>query len=151
MEFKPYRPEDRETCGAIIRAQVGAYLAPGEEEDFERFLDAIERNSQGVHFWLATKNGRAVGCAGLSINDDEARLLWGILAPGALGKGFGQQMLDFRMEWIKANHPQLTSALCHTAPLTEGFFAKNGFEVLRRQAKYWGGELELVVMRKTIG
>jgi len=148
LEFRPYKAEDRETCRAIIAGHVGSYLAVGEDADFERFLDQLEANSESLVFWLATLDGQAVGCAGLSISGDEARLLWGILDRRELGKGYGQKMLDLRMDWIRKNHPEIKSVLCHTAPLTEGFFAKNGFETFHRQANYWGGELDLVAMRK---
>jgi len=150
IEFRDYEPAYREECRAIIASQVGSYLAPGEEKDFDTFLDEIESGADDTYFCVAISEGRVIGCGGVQISGEEANLSWGILRAGELSKGFGRALLEHRLEWVRTNRPMVKVISCHTAPKTEGFFEKFGFVVVRRQANYWGGVLELVVMERTV-
>ena len=144
--FHVYQPQDRPVCEEIIRSQVGKYLAEGEEQDFKKFLDRLDTGDPQMRFWLVGDGEQVVGCGGLVIDGDRAKLSWGILRDGSLSKGFGRALLRHRLEFMKTNCPEIRSVLVDTAPLTEGFFAKHGFVTYRRQANYWAGKLELVAM-----
>jgi [ribosomal protein S18]-alanine N-acetyltransferase len=135
---------------AIVRSQVGSYLAPGEEKGFEGFLDSVEQARRATYFVVATFEGEAIGCGGIVVTDDCATLAWGILKAGCLSRGFGNALLHHRIEWVRAHHPQVMSVLSDTAPLTEGFFAKNGFDTYYREEKYWAGQIDLVAMELSI-
>jgi GNAT superfamily N-acetyltransferase len=150
LEFLAYDPEFRHACVEVVRSQVGSYLAPGEEDDFEDFLDRLEKVGGNTTFWVVRMNVDVVGCGGLTVEGDCATLCWGILRAGSLSQGIGKALLQHRLGWLKENHPDVKSILCETAPLTEGFFAKHGFKTYLRKPRYWGGELELVAMELSL-
>lgn len=150
LEFLPYDPDFRQACTAIIGSQIGSYLAPGEEVDFQHFLDDLQNEDSNTTFWVVRAKGEITGCGGLRLEGECATLCWGILKAGSLSKGIGKALLQHRLAWVKANHQEVKSVFCDTAPLTEGFFAKHGFKTYFRKPNYWGGELELIAMELSL-
>ena len=123
--FRPYTSADRESCLVIFDQNVPQYFGEEERADYEGFLDELP----GQYFVLE-HDGAVVGCGGyigLIEEDNIAILSWGMIAPDYQKKGYGQLLLDRRLELVKCI-PEITSIILNTSQHTAPFFEQYGFK-----------------------
>jgi GNAT superfamily N-acetyltransferase len=150
LSFRLYQAKDRTTCREIIHSQVGDFLAPGEDKDFEDVLDRLDSGDANFYYWIGSVDGEDVACGGVQVDDETAQIKWGIVKRGHLRKRFGRKLLEHRLGWLRINRPEVKSVFCDTAPRTEGFFARHGFATYFKKPKYWAGQLDLIAMELSL-
>ena len=139
----PYSPVDREACLAIFDSNCPEFMHPDERSEFEDWLS----NLDGTYLVLEV-DGEIVGCGGFAVEAEEQRLTltWGLVHGDHHGRHLGALLLLERLirglDAGGATHSQLG-----TAPLTEAFFARVGFESIARTPDGWAPGLDRVDMR----
>ncbi|KEF35024.1 hypothetical protein RDMS_04295 [Deinococcus sp. RL] len=142
MPIRPYAPEDRAACLALFDANVPDFFAPHERAEFETWLQ-----DPGEYFVLED-GGQVVACGGVWLGPEDrgrpAGLSWGMVARNAQRRGYGSQLLRFRLERLRAlgaREVHLDTSQ-HSAP----FFARFGFREVRRVPGGYGPGLDRVDM-----
>lgn len=149
MTPTPYSPADREACLSLFDARAGTFFHPSERESFVDYLDSLEHPEdveEDLAFWTFSQDGQTIACGGFEVLDRCAYLCWGIVHPDRAGQGLGRTLLQFRIAQIKAWPIPIDSIFSDTAPLTEGFYAKFGFQTFFRKPDHWAPGVHLVAM-----
>jgi N-acetylglutamate synthase-like GNAT family acetyltransferase len=140
MEFRPYRPADREACLRLFDLNCPASFAPNERTDFERFLDdAVEK------YELCLTDDQVVGAYGLYPDGpDRLAVRWIMVSPQAQGQGIGSAMMTRIVATLRqSDGVTLRIAASHkSAP----FFAKFGARERDRIPDGWGPGMHRVEM-----
>lgn len=142
IELREFRPDDREGCLAVLDANTPDYFAPVERAAFEEFLD----NPPGTYLVLVD-DGRVVGCGGYFTLPEtrDARTSWGMVHPDYKGRGLDKRLFQARLDAVRERGD--ADRICViTAPKTESFFARYGFEVTRREKDGNAPGIDLVEM-----
>jgi GNAT superfamily N-acetyltransferase len=126
--IRAYAPEDLPACMALFDGNMPRFFAPSERPEFEEFLRAGPPG-----YVVAERDGRLVACGGWCANGTDARLCWGLAQRELHGQGLGLALLEARLAAIRAAGGLQTVSIT-TSQLSEGFFVKQGFEVVAREA-----------------
>jgi ribosomal protein S18 acetylase RimI-like enzyme len=148
MPFRRYTAADRAACLAIFDSNAARFFAPGDRQDFLRFLDA----PPGFYGVLCDDGGTVLGCGGLATAQTDARvaaLTWGMVHADHHRRGLGRLLALARLRLLH-DLPHVEKVVLHTSQETVGFYRKLGFrDVSVRVNGYRQGldrhDLELVV------
>lgn len=145
--IRPFIPADRAACLALFGSNTPEFFAPHERAEFETWL-----NDPGEYFVLE-ETGRVVACGGVWLDparsERPAGLSWGMVARDAHRQGHGSKLLAFRVTRLRelgAPEVHLDTSQ-HSAP----FFARHGFQELRRVRGGFGPGLDEVGMVAELG
>ncbi|MCG9895331.1 MAG: GNAT family N-acetyltransferase [Fimbriimonadaceae bacterium] len=95
-----------------------------------------------------TEGGEIVACGGFEVLDGCGYLCWGIVDRGRAGKGLGRALLERRLELLRSW--PVGSVFSDTAPVTERFFARFGFETFFRRPDHWSPGIDLAAMELSL-
>jgi ribosomal-protein-alanine N-acetyltransferase len=142
MEIEVYSPIFKSTCEAIFKSNMPPYFAPHEFALFENFLEKNE-----LPFWVIKDDKKILGCGGIYFDKEkqESRLSWGMVDLIEHGKGYGRELLHFRIDHAKKDHPSF-KVISQTSQHTYGFFEKEGFTLKYVKNDYWAEGLHLYHM-----
>lgn len=123
ITIRPYDPQDRAACLAIMASNIPAFFAPEEKDEFAAFLDNAEHPYLVLEF-----KGQIVGCGGYMINQArmEAGLNWGMIHDAFHGRGLGRWLLNARLDAIRESG-QVARVVIDTSQHSAPFFARFGF------------------------
>ncbi len=124
--FVQYLAMHREGCLAVFNSNAGRYFAPFERGLFAEFLQA---RAFSEPFFVLLESERVIGCGGYYRQDGTIYLNWGMIERSQHGIGHGQFLLDRRIEQIRTECVGLPIRI-ETTQHTQGFFQKNGFDVI---------------------
>lgn len=147
MELLPYTTCDADRARRLFRARAGTYFDPAEAEDFEETLEFIRDPGDAPEqsrFWSGWLGDEMMAFGGVEWIDDAGYLCWGMVHPEFAGRGYGRQLLLFRLNLLR--DAAVKSVFSDTSQLTEGFFARHGFECYFRRPQHFGPSLDLVAM-----
>lgn len=148
MPIRPYAPEDRAACLALFDANVPDFFAPHERAEFAAWL-----LDPGEYFVLEDGEGRVVACGGVWADPEQperpAGLSWGMVARDAQRRGYGSQLLAFRLERLRALGAR--EVRLDTSQRSAPFFARFGFREVRRVPGGYGPGLDRVDMTARLG
>lgn len=147
MVIRPYQPTDADALLAIFRQHVLAAFAPGEESDFQDFLQNL--GPLQVQYAVAEQNGAVAGACGHHITPDgqTARICWVLTAPGTTG--VGRALVADQVAAI-GQHPTVQVIECRTSQVAYRFFEKFGFQLQHTQSDYWAEGFDLYFMTKEV-
>jgi GNAT superfamily N-acetyltransferase len=147
MEIRPFCLDDADSARELFHSRAGTYFDPSEEEDFNETLEFVADpgdSPEHQRFWTGWVDGRMMAFGGVEWIDEAGYLCWGTVHPDYGGRGFGRQLLEFRLAFLR--HAGVLSVFSDTSQLTEGFYAKYGFKAFHHEAQHWGPALDLVAM-----
>lgn len=142
MNVKPYTTEYQSQCLAIFDSNVGVYFDPSERIDFVAYL---EDANAVQHYFVFEQQGTVVACGGYFANQNTGSLAWGMVHRLYHRRGFGAEITDFRMAQIK-RISSIDRIKIETSQLTQGFYAKRGFEVTDIVENGYGQGIDCVSM-----
>ena len=138
--IRPYSQEDRDSVLDIFRQLIPEYFDPSEEEDLKEYL----KNEASTCFVLQV-DGQIVSLGGYKVVEEKVQLTWYFTHPDYKGKGYGSQLVEYCKAKALASS-QSKKWLVRTSQLSEGFFARFGFETKIIEPNYWGKGLDLYIM-----
>ncbi len=132
--IRKYQSSDHEACMEAFKTNVPKYFTIGEVGDFERFLNKLEDPAQENNppFYVLELDEKLIGCGGFGerTDNDNISFIWGLVHNDYHKKGFGEQLLVFRLGEIKLQFPDRTIVL-DTTQYSAPFFEKYGFETVK--------------------
>lgn len=132
--IRNYTASDRDACRAIFVSNMPTFFAPEELVDFDDWLDGYRKKDVSDDtvdaYFVLENDGRLLACGGffLELSSRLATMTWGMVANDQHGKGYGRQLLLYRIEQIRTILPDATIAL-DTSQHAYRFFGKLGFSV----------------------
>ncbi len=139
---REYQPHDQHALIEILRLNTPLYFAPEEEADFIFYLNQLRED-----YFVLEEGGLVLGAGGINYLSEnrETRISWDLLHPDFHGKGFGKQLLEHRMSWIREKTPD-NRIVVRTSQLAFGFYEKSGFVLTEVLENYWAPGLDLYRM-----
>ncbi|AIM37334.1 GNAT family acetyltransferase [Sphingobacterium sp. ML3W] len=140
--IRAYEVKDRDVVLQIMQENIPAYFAQAEKEDLKYYLDfEIEQ------FFVVEKNKEVVACGGINLELEERRgvISWDMVLPSEQGKGYGSQLLDYRISILK-RMDTIDKITVRTSQLTYLFYQKNGFVLDQIVKDYWAKDFDLYRM-----
>lgn len=103
-----------------------AYFAETEVDDLSNYLEYDTER----YFVLEFEN-KIIGSGGINFEDDEriAKISWDVIDPEFQGKGFGKELLKYRIAML-GNYNKLELVSLRTSQLAYKFYEKNGFNLI---------------------
>jgi ribosomal protein S18 acetylase RimI-like enzyme len=143
MNLRRYRIEDLAAVVAIFRSNIPKYFGPDEEPDLRNFLS----DSRALDYFVVELDGEVVGAGGIALNDDRTvSLCWGMIRADFLGKGFGRELTEFRIQKARIKHGPLPLVIS-TSQHTQGFYEKLGFRLTTHKPDGFGPGIDICKMR----
>ncbi|MBT4370409.1 MAG: GNAT family N-acetyltransferase [Candidatus Marinimicrobia bacterium] len=138
MRIEPYQLKYFEDCIKIIRSNTPKYLDPSEHSDYEDYLSRNEK----IYFVIFKKSD-IVACGGYGVNNSGTKvgLSWGLVQSKYHNKGYGSELLRYRLSHIQSNYPGIDIYL-GTSQKTYKFYEKFGFIVEKVTPNGYGAELD---------
>jgi len=142
LRYQDYHSVDYDACIAIFDSNCPKYFSAAEKQGFAEFLLDLP----GPYLLLYHKD-TLVGCGGYAFNPDtrSADLCWGMIHADFHGKGFGDQLLQDRLNRIQLN-PDIQSVRLCTSQKTSKFFQRQSFTTLATEKDGFAPGLDNVEM-----
>ncbi|WP_182865169.1 GNAT family N-acetyltransferase [Stieleria mannarensis] len=123
LQFRNYRPTDRDVCTAVFRTNVPRFFHEDEFNDFLQFID-----TSGCPYFVVVSEAALLGCGGFGIRSgsDTADLCWGMVDARQHRRHIGEFLLLARLYKIVSETNSKFVRL-GTSQLTAGFFQRFGF------------------------
>jgi [ribosomal protein S18]-alanine N-acetyltransferase len=150
ITINSYQPEYKEALIDVFKSNMPLYFAKHELKLFSDFLDkdALSRGPYSV----ILNNDEVVGSGGIALNnptkytpEPHVILTWGMVDNSQHKKGFGKELLKFRIEQAEKTYPGIKIAL-GTTQHTYRFFERFGFETVYYEKDHWALNLDLYQM-----
>ena len=124
LNIRGYRSDDREHCLSIFDSNTPQFFAPQDRSDFASFLNRPD----GI-FLVGEVDGQGlVACGGWYIDEKKglAGLTWGMVKKEAQQCGYGQALLNERIQQIRSDGRANVIRL-RTTQWVQRFFERSGF------------------------
>ena len=138
--IRPYQPTDKPAVLQLLRLNTPAYFSSEEEADFIFYLDHELQD-----YFVVTLPGKVIGCGGINYCGKTGKISWDMLHPDYQNQGIGRQLLQFRIDALKAN-PEIELITVRTSQLAYRFYQKAGFKLIRIEKNYWADGFDLYEM-----
>lgn len=130
--IEQYQEKYKSECLTAFKSNVPDFFATGEIGQFENWLELVvdERNSNRYYYNVFVIQGQVIGCGGFLFEEskNEVFLTWGLIHRDYQRKGYGVQLLYYRLKQITQLYP-IASILIDTTQYSYPFFEKYGFKV----------------------
>lgn len=128
INFTEFHSVDFDSCLTIFESNSLGYFSQAEKQEFEAFLLDLP----GPYLMVKHPKYGIVGCGGYAFiqKDKSADLCWGMIHKDFHKLGFGDALLQHRLESIKAN-PEIKTINLNTCQLTNRFFENAGFNTIK--------------------
>ena len=138
MKIEPYDSKHFENCIEIIQSNTPKYIDPSEHSDYK---DYLLRNDET--YFVLFNDFNLVACGGYGLNKSGAKVVlsWGLVHSQHHNKGYGSELLKYRLNHIKNNYPD-TEIHLDTSQHTYRFFEKFGFNVKQISKNGYGVGLD---------
>ena len=134
MLVRPYLPNDREACLAIVGSNVPDYFLSSDRVEVASFLDSLE--SYGVRYYVIEDRDRIVAGGGVGVDEFlDARMCWGMVDRTRHKRGLGRLLLFLRL-LVGASMGARTASLA-TILKTAQFFEREGFLIMGGQDNFY--------------
>ena len=155
--IRKYHSKDRKRCLELFKSNCPVYFADEELSDFETWLDGQDKevlaygNSAEEVYFVIEESQEVIACGGFYIvrNKPLAKMAWGMVDNAHHKKGYGMQLLQYRLDEITKNYPDHAIALA-TSQHTFPFFEKLGFVVEKITPNGFGEGLDQYDMIRKI-
>jgi len=143
--IRKYQDRDHQEVISLLQANCPQYFAPEEIVDFERYL-----KEEAEDYFVLELKGALIGAGGINYfpSEKKARLAWDFLSPKFHSQGYGQQLVEYRLNWIrKKNFPRVE---VRTSQKAAGFYQKMGFSLKLVEVDFWAPGFDLHLMEKEL-
>ncbi|MEM6263551.1 MAG: GNAT family N-acetyltransferase [Bacteroidota bacterium] len=142
MKIRPYKDSDKEDCLAIFKSDADEFFTKLDGNNYLRWLGRVDMHEQ--HYYVIEEAGKVVACGGFYINFEQKRavLAWGMVHRAYHKKGYGQKLLNYRIEKIRELMPEGKIAIVDSTQKNYRFFEKFGFLVTRKKEGFHGNNLD---------
>lgn len=131
MKIRPFAAEDAAACVALVAGHVPRFVQAAEVAEYADWLGRAcgPGAAEPCAYFVGEVPGDGiVAVGGLAIAETApvATLCWGLVRADRRGRGYGREMLRFRLE-LAAARPGLSDVLLDTTTASRGFFLRVGF------------------------
>ena len=140
--IRQFQVSDKSALLRLINLNTPKYFAVNEKVDFEHYLE----NERELYFVLIVET-KIVGCGGINFEEEESIgiISWDMIHPEFHGKGFGKQLLDYRLAELNSKK-SVKKIIVRTSQLTYRFYEKAGFKIVEIIPNYWAEGFDLYSM-----
>ncbi|WP_300664875.1 GNAT family N-acetyltransferase [Fluviicola sp.] len=139
--IRKYSVSDKSACMEAFKTNVPKYFTAEEVNDFEQFLTKLENpeESDKLPYYVMELDNKLIGCGGFAEKEgkDAITFAWGMVHNEYHKKGFGEQLLVFRMAEIKKQFPG-RQVILDTTQFSYPFFEKYGFRTVKITENAYG-------------
>lgn len=155
--IKKYEPIHRKKCLEIFESNCPKFFDATEKDGLLRWLNGQDNHQNAYsdtateYYYVFIKAEKVIGCAGFYTikNEQCAKMSWGMIHRDFHQKGFGRELLQFRLNEIQQKYPTHHIAL-NTSQHTFPFYEKLGFVIKKITPNGYGIGLdryEMVLFR----
>jgi N-acetylglutamate synthase-like GNAT family acetyltransferase len=141
--IRPFEKTDKPHLLKLLNKNIPRYFDPAELVDFESYFD------KGIEdYYVVEIDGKPIACGGINYNtkDKICVLSWDIVHPKYQGKGYGKQLVEYRLNHIN-KLKDINAIMVRTSQLTHEFYAKAGFKLEKVVPDYWAEGFDLYQMK----
>lgn len=140
--IRAYRAEDKADLIDLLKTNIPDFFAASEVKDLEYYLD----NELEEYFVYEVK-GRLVGAGGINYDEEGlvGKVSWDFIHSAYHGQGIGSQLLAYRLQLLFSNEA-IKKVIVRTSQFVYAYYAKFGFESLRKEHDYWAKGYHLYYM-----
>lgn len=132
--IRKYTDSDKNTCMEVFKTNVPKYFTTEEINDFDQFLTKLENPEEADQppYYVMELDDKIIGCGGFGEKEgkDAITFIWGMVHNDYHKKGYGEQLLVFRIAEIKKQFPGREVVL-DTTQFSHSFFEKYGFRTVK--------------------
>lgn len=128
----------------IFRTNVPKYFTLEEVNEFERFLTKLDDPgvTDNPPYYVMELENKLIGCGGFGEKEGidgmpSITFVWGMVHCDFHRKGFGEQLLNFRIHEIKSQFPN-KRVILDTTQFSCSFFEKYGFKTVKITENSYG-------------
>jgi ribosomal-protein-alanine N-acetyltransferase len=142
MKIRPYTPADKNFILDLFRLNAPRYFAPEEELDLIHYLD----NETELYF-VIEEEGKVIGSGGVNFAEKKTigKISWDIMHPDYQGKSYGTQLLQYRLDKLKAMK-SIKTIIVRTSQVAYTFYQKHGFVLVEVLKDFWAKGFDLYKM-----
>ena len=142
MTIRPFKTEDTDEVLHLFDVNTPAFFAPEERDDLIFYL----KNEVEDYFVLRV-NAIIVACGGFNNGPEafEKRISWDLVHPDHQGKGYGGELLKFRIQQIQSDE-NIQLITVRTSQLVYKFYEKHHFLLQEVVKDYWADGYDLYLM-----
>lgn len=142
MIIRPFEPEDTDAMLHLFDANTPAFFAPEERADLIFYL-----KNEIEHYFVLQVEDSIVACGGYNQgpNTYEKRISWDLVHPDHQGKGYGGELLKFRIQHILADGTTKKITV-RTSQMVYRFYEKHHFLLQEVVRDYWADGYDLYQM-----
>ena len=151
MEIREYTRKDRLACLRVLDSNIPGFLKPDMRDDFTDYLDELSSPGHGF-FVLENHNKQILACGGVYLFPDTALagLSWGMVARAHHRTGLGRAMIEFLLDWLRNQHPNVKQVVLESNSFSKEFFELFGFKIEQTTENHYGIGLHRFDMRLTL-
>lgn len=129
---------------SLFKLNAPKYFHQDEEDDLINYLQ-----SEIEDYFVYCINNEVLGAGGINYHDKKATLSWDIIHPNYHGKGIGQNITNFRPDYIKKLMIYDTCVV-RTSQFAFHFYEKFGFVTLEKHIDFWAEGFDMYFMEKSL-
>lgn len=142
--IRKYTTADQEACMNAFKTNVPKYFTLEEIDEFERFLTKLSdpEATDNPPYFVMELEDKLIGCGGFGEKKgidgtDAITFVWGMVHKEYHKKGYGEQLLVFRMAEIRKQFPD-RQVILDTTQFSFPFFEKYGFRTVKITENSYG-------------
>ncbi len=142
--IRAYKYSDKNSCMEVFKTNVPTYFTLEEVNEFERFLTKLNdpQATDNPPYYVMELGNKLIGCGGIGEKKgidsiDSVTFVWGMVHRDFHKKGFGEQLLLFRLDEIKLQFPN-KPVILDTTQFSYSFFEKYGFKTVKITENSYG-------------
>jgi N-acetylglutamate synthase-like GNAT family acetyltransferase len=135
--IRKYEATDYSACMEAFKTNVPKYFTVEEVDEYERFLIRLDDSTvkDNPFYYVLELDNKLIGCGGFGKKDGidgipSITFVWGMVHKEYHKKGFGEELLRFRLAEIKVKFLDWKIIL-DTTQFSFTFFEKYGFKTLK--------------------
>jgi [ribosomal protein S18]-alanine N-acetyltransferase len=142
MTIRPFEVEDTSAVLHLFDANTPAFFAPEERDDFIFYL-----KNEIEHYFVLKVEDSIVACGGYNQGPYtyERRISWDLVHPDHQGKGYGGELLKYRIKHILMDDTVKTISV-RTSQFVHKFYEKHHFILQEIVNDYWAEGYDLYQM-----
>ncbi len=140
--IRAYQSKDFAALMKLFDQNAPQYFALEEKQDFKDYLQ------QHLEWYFVIEiDEEIIGCGGVNFkeNKTQAFISWDLIHPDFQRKGFGKELLQFRISKIKKVQ-SVENIYVRTSQFVYLFYEKNGFYLIGILKNYWAKNYHLYDM-----
>ena len=141
--IREYSKLDKPEVIKLLELNTPEYFDPSEDVEFTDYLD-----NKIEDYFVVLRGSKIVGAGGINYFPDKntARISWDMIHPEYQGKGVGKELIQYRIDLIKASSKNIELIVVRTSQMTYKFYRKMGFVLDKIEKDFWAKDFDLYQM-----